>query len=56
MLESESFMVRCVELIQHDKNLSEETLIIMFMQYKKLLELEIKEKNINKYGKNGNKN
>jgi hypothetical protein len=48
MLESESFMYRCIELIQNDKNLSEETLMIMFMQFKKLLELEIKEKNKNK--------
>jgi hypothetical protein len=44
MLESESFMFRCIELIKHDKNLSEETLMIMFMQFKKLLELEMKEK------------
>jgi hypothetical protein len=42
MLESEKFMMRCIELIQHDNNLSEETLIIMFMQYKRLVEQEQK--------------
>lgn len=42
MLESEKFMYRCIELIKHDKNLSEETLIIMFMQYKYLIEVENK--------------
>jgi hypothetical protein len=41
MLESEKFMFRCIELIKHDKNLSEETLIIMFMQYKRLVEQEL---------------
>jgi hypothetical protein len=44
MLESEKFMFRCIELIKHDKNLSEETLMIMFMQYKRLLEMEINQK------------
>lgn len=42
MLESEKFMYRCIELIKHDKNLSEETLMIMFMQYKHLIEIENK--------------
>lgn len=42
MSESEKFMYRCIELIKHDKNLSEETLIIMFMQYKYLIEVENK--------------
>lgn len=42
MLESDKFMFRCIELITHDKNLSEETLIIMFMQYKQLVEEETK--------------
>ena len=42
MSESEKFMFRCIELIKHDKNLSEETLMIMFMQYKKLIEEETK--------------
>lgn len=42
MVESEKFMFRCIELIKHDKNLSEETLMIMFMQYKKLIEEETK--------------
>ena len=44
MLESEKFMFRCIELIKHDKTLSEETLMIMFMQYKHLLEMENKQK------------
>ena len=44
MLESEKFMYRCIELIKHDKNLSEETLMIMFMQYKRLLEMENNQK------------
>lgn len=44
MLESEKFMFRCIELIKHDKNLSEETLMIMFMQYKRLLEMENNQK------------
>lgn len=43
MSESEKFMYRCIEMIQHDKNLSENTLIIMFMCYKKLVEIEAKE-------------
>jgi hypothetical protein len=41
MLESEKFMYRCIELMKHDKNLSEETLIIMFMQYKRLVQQEL---------------
>jgi hypothetical protein len=41
MLESEKFMFRCIELMKHDKNLSEETLIIMFMQYKQLVQQEL---------------
>ena len=44
MLESEKFMFRCIELIKHDKNLSEETLMTMFMQYKRLLEMENNQK------------
>jgi len=44
MLESEKFMFRCIELIKFDKNLSEETLMIMFMQYKRLLEMENNQK------------
>jgi hypothetical protein len=44
MLESEKFMFRCIELIKHDNNLSEETLMIMFMQYKRLLEMENNQK------------
>jgi hypothetical protein len=42
MLESEKFMMRCIELIQNTKDLSEEVLMIMFMQYKRLIEEEQK--------------
>lgn len=40
---SEKYIYRCVDVIMNDKNISEDTIIIMFLQYKKLVIKEIKE-------------
>lgn len=45
MLESEKFMYRCIELIRNVPDLSEEMLMIMFLQYKRLVESEQQNKN-----------
>lgn len=52
MKESESYLIRCLDIMQVDKNLSEDTKIIMFREYAKLC---IKDANLTqwvKYSKN----
>ena len=46
MKESESHIYNCADIILHDKNISETTIIIMFLEYKKLVEKELSNGNI----------
>lgn len=41
MKESESHIYNCANIILHDKNISETTIVIMFLEYKKLIEKEL---------------
>jgi hypothetical protein len=43
MAKSDEHIYRCVDVIKNDKNISEQTIIIMFLQYKELLTKEINE-------------
>ena len=43
MAKSDEHIHRCVDVIKNDKNISEQTIIIMFLQYKELLTKEINE-------------
>jgi hypothetical protein len=41
---SNDYILRCAEIIVNDKNISEQTIIIMFLEYKKILLSEIGKK------------
>jgi hypothetical protein len=43
MDKSDEYIYRCIDIIKNDKNISEQTIIIMFLQYKELLTKEINE-------------
>lgn len=42
-MESDEHIYRCVDIIQNDKNISEQTIILMFLVYKGLIIKELKE-------------
>lgn len=44
---SSDYAIRCAETIVADKNITEETILIMFMEYKKILFKEIREQTLN---------
>jgi len=48
MAKSDEHIYRCVDVIKNDKNISEQTIIIMFLQYKELLTKEINEQRTSK--------
>lgn len=50
-MDSNKYIYRCAEVILNDKNLSETTIITMFLEYKRLLYEEFKNK---KYENNQN--
>jgi hypothetical protein len=43
MAKSDEYIYRCIDIIKNDKNISEQTIVIMFLQYKELLTKEINE-------------
>lgn len=47
---SNDYIYRCAEVILNDKNLSETTIVTMFLEYKRLLHEEFK----NQYANNQN--
>lgn len=42
-MESDEHIYRCVDILQNDKNISEQTIILMFLVYKDLIIKELKE-------------
>lgn len=42
---SSQYILRCAETIKADPNISHDTIIIMFMEYKRLLFQELKQQN-----------
>lgn len=43
MAKSDDYIYRCAEVIVNDKNISETTIITMFLEYKKLILIEKKD-------------